>query len=71
MAKYDLSSTTLGTLLQDPEVVAILERHAPGITSNPMISMAEAMPAGQALNMAGQLISSDAAAAIKADVEAL
>ena len=57
MARYDLSSTTLGTLLKDPEVVAILEQHAPGITSNPMISMAEGMPAGQALDMAGGMIS--------------
>ncbi len=71
MARYDLSSTTLGTLLRDPEVVAILEQHAPGITTNPMISMAEGMPAGQALSMAGGMISPDAAAAIKTAVEAL
>ena len=36
MARYDITSTTLGTLLEDPEVVAIMEKHAPGITSNPM-----------------------------------
>ncbi len=71
MAKYDLSSTTLGTLLKDPEVVAILEQHAPGITSNPMISMAEGMPANQALGMASGIIGADATAAIKTAVEAL
>ena len=40
MAKYDPNTTTLGELLADPDVVAILEKHAPGITSNPMIGMA-------------------------------
>lgn len=71
MARYDLSSATLGTLLEDSDVVAILEQHAPGITSNPMIKMAEGMPANQALGMASGMIGSDATAAIKAAVEAL
>jgi len=71
VAKYDLSSATLGTLLKDPDVVAILEQHAPGITNNPMIKMAEGMPAGQALGMAGGMIGADATAAIRAAVEAL
>ena len=42
MARYDINTTTLGTLLDDPEVAALLEEHAPGLTSNPMIGMAPA-----------------------------
>ncbi len=35
--------TTVGTLLDDTGAVKILEKHAPGITSNPMIGMAKGM----------------------------
>ncbi|MBK8758189.1 MAG: hypothetical protein IPM08_14035 [Actinomycetales bacterium] len=71
MAKYDPSTTTLGELLADPDVVAILEKHAPGLTSNPMIGMAAAMPASQAMAMAGGMIGSDVVAAINEEVSAL
>lgn len=71
MAKYDLTTTTLGTMLEDPEVVAIMEKHAPGITSNPMLGMAKGMPAQQAVGMAGGMIGQDAVTAITADIEAL
>ncbi|MCU0283359.1 MAG: hypothetical protein MUD13_05580 [Candidatus Nanopelagicales bacterium] len=71
MAKYDLSTTTLGALLEDPEVVAIMEKHAPGITSNPMLGMAKGMPAAQAVGMAGNIIGSDQAAAIQDEISAL
>jgi hypothetical protein len=71
MARYDTTSTTLGTLLEDPEVVAIMEKHAPGITSNPMIGMAAGMPAAQAVAMAGGMIGSDAVSAITDEVTSL
>jgi hypothetical protein len=71
MAKYDLTTTTLGALLEDPDVVAIMEKHAPGITSNPMLGMAKGMPAQQAVGMAGGMIGQDAVTAITADIEAL
>ncbi len=71
MAKYDLSATTLGTLLNDPEVVSIMEKHSPGITSNPMIGMAKGMTAVQVMGMAGGLIGADKAQAIQSDIAAL
>ena len=71
MARYDITSTPLGTLLEDPEVVAIMEKHAPGITSNPMIGMAAGMPAAQAVAMAGGMIGSDAVSAITDEVTSL
>ncbi|MGL5858863.1 MAG: hypothetical protein ACRC35_10755 [Angustibacter sp.] len=71
MAKYDLDTVTLGTLLEDPAAVAIMERHAPGVTSNPMIAMASSMPAAQAVQMAGGVISADKATAIREEIAAL
>lgn len=71
MAKYDLNATTLGALLDDPQVVEIMEKHAPGITTNPMLSMAKGMPAAQAVGMAGGIVGADAVEAIKADLAAL
>lgn len=71
MAKYDLSTATLGELLADPDVAAILEKHAPGVTSNPMIAMALALPAGQAVALAGGFVGPDAVEAITREVEAL
>jgi hypothetical protein len=71
MARYDVNTTTLGTLLEDPQVVEILEKHAPGITSNPMIGMAKGMTAAQAMSMAGSVLDQDKVEAIKREVEQL
>ncbi|MBA2555166.1 MAG: hypothetical protein H0V10_16040 [Geodermatophilaceae bacterium] len=71
MAKYDLDTTTLATLLENPEVVAIMEKHSPGITSNPMIGMAKGMTANQVMGMAGGVIGTENAQAIRRDVAAL
>jgi hypothetical protein len=71
MAKYDLNATTLAALLDDPEVVAIMERHSPGITTNPMIGMAKGMTGTQVMGMAGGVIGTDKAQAIQRDIAAL
>jgi hypothetical protein len=71
MGKYDLSTTTLGALLEDPDVVAILEKHSPGITSNPMLEMAAMMPADQAVAMAAGMIGPEEVEAISAEINAL
>lgn len=71
MARYDIDSTTLGTLLDDPEVVAIIDKHSPGLLSNPMIGMAKGMPAAQVLGMAGSVVDASTMEAIRADIAAL
>ncbi|MBW3085240.1 hypothetical protein KEM60_01437 [Austwickia sp. TVS 96-490-7B] len=71
MAKYDVNTTKLGELLDDPQVVAIFDKYAPGLTSNPMIGMAKGMTAAQAIGMAGGMIGQDKIAAITAEVEQL
>lgn len=35
--------TTLGTLLEDPQAVAILDSYLPGISKNPMVALAKGM----------------------------
>ncbi len=35
--------TKVGELLKDPEAVKIIERHAPGVSKNPMIGLAKGM----------------------------
>ena len=71
MGKYDINSTTLGTLLDDPQVVAIMEKHAPGITSNPMIGMAKGMKAEKAMKMASGKIPQSRLDAIVSEISAL
>jgi hypothetical protein len=39
--------TTLGVILDDPKAKAVLDLHLPGVSSNPMVSMAK----GMSLNM--------------------
>lgn len=70
--RYDPDTTLLGTLLADPEVVAILEKHSPGITKNPMIGMAKGMTASQALTMGAPMLGGQQVVdAIRAEVAGL
>ena len=70
--RYDPDTTLLGTLLADPEVVAILEKHSPGITKNPMIGMAKGMTANQALTMGAPFLGGQQVVdAIRAEVSGL
>ena len=70
--RYDPDKTMLGTMLNDPEVVAILEKHAPGITKNPMIGMARGLSANQALVMGSALLGGQTVVdAIRTDMDQL
>lgn len=70
--RYNLDTTLLGTMLADPEVVGILEKHAPGITSNPMIAMARGMTASQALVMGTPILGGQPVVdALRAEINSL
>jgi hypothetical protein len=43
--------TTLGTLLNDPQAKAVLDRYLPGISSNPLVAMAKGMSLKMLLSM--------------------
>jgi len=54
--KYDLETTTVGQLLDDPEARAIIVELVPELPDHPMIGFAKGMPAAAVLKMAaGQL----------------
>jgi hypothetical protein len=43
--------TKVGELLKDPEAVKIIERHAPGVSTNPMIGLAKGMSLRSVVSM--------------------
>lgn len=43
--------TTVGEILKDTQALEILEKHAPGISKNPMIGLAKGMTLKQILAM--------------------
>ena len=43
--------TTLGTLLDDPQASAVLDEYVPGISSNPLATMARGMSLNMILSM--------------------
>lgn len=71
MPRYDLKTTTLATLLADPEAVAIVERSYPGASTNPMLGMLKRMTAAKAFDMAVGYVGADEVARIRAELEAL
>lgn len=48
MARYDVDHTLIGELLADPDVIAIVERPAPGLTRHPLLSDARYLTIPQA-----------------------
>ncbi len=43
--------TTLGTLLDQPQAKAIIEKHFPGVSTHPMVAMARGMSLNMILSM--------------------
>jgi hypothetical protein len=68
---YSTSETPIGTLLEDPAAVAVLEEHIPGFTSNPDIAMASGLTLVQVQVYFPEPISDEEMAAIDADLSAI
>jgi len=43
--------TTLGEILDSPQAKAVLDKHLPGVSSNPMVGMARGMTLNTILSM--------------------
>lgn len=71
MSRYDLRTTSLNTLLDDPDAVAIVERSYPGITRNPMVGLFRRTTAEKAFSMAAAQVGDAEVARIRAEIEAL
>jgi hypothetical protein len=70
MSKYD-EKTTLGTLLDDPEAVAVITKYAPDVANHPMLGMAKPMPFGTIIGLAGGQLPAEKIAELKAEIYAL
>lgn len=66
--KYSTAETQIGTLLDNPETKAVLDKHIPSFASNPQISMARAMTLKQIQGFAGDGLSDELLAKIDADL---
>lgn len=53
MPRFDMTSVTLGALLDDAEASAVIEQAIPGATNHPMIKLARGWRAVDALKTAG------------------
>ncbi|MCX6000517.1 MAG: hypothetical protein NTU41_13295 [Chloroflexi bacterium] len=61
----------IGELLADPKAKAILEKHMPGISTNPQMAMAKGMSLKVVAPMSGGQITPDKIKAIEADLKKL
>ncbi len=68
---YSTTETTLGVLLEDAAAKAIIDKHIPGLTDNPSISMAAGMTLKALQAMAGDKITDEMLAAVDADFKAM
>lgn len=71
MARYDLETTTLGTLLDDPEARAIIVELVPALPDHPMIGFATGMPAAAVLRMGAGRLPDDVLEQLAARIGAL
>jgi beta-glucosidase len=69
--RFDLETTTLATLLDDPEARALLDEVVPEIATHPMLGFVKGMPVSQLLQLAGAQVPADTLEALKARIGAL
>lgn len=65
---YTVDSTALGVLLDNPQTKAIVDKHIPGMSSNPQIDMARAMTLKVIQPYAADTVTDAALTAIDADL---
>jgi hypothetical protein len=66
--KYSTAETEIGTLLDNPETKAVLDKHIPTFASNPQIAMARAMTLKAIQGFAGDALNDAVLAKIDADL---
>jgi len=68
---YTTAETDIGTLVDNAETKAILDKHMPGFSDNQQIAMARAMTLKQIQSFASDQITDEKLAAIDADLAKL
>ena len=70
-AAYSTASSDIGTLLDNPETRAVLEKHIPDMVANAQFEMARPMTLRAIQPYSGDALSDDILAAIDADLAAI
>lgn len=65
---YSTAATDIGTLLDNPQTRAVLDKHLPSFAGNPQIEMARAMTLRQIQSFAADMLTDDALAKVDADL---
>ena len=68
---YSTEDTDIGTLLDDPLARAILDKHLPGMTTDPQIEMARTFTLRQIQQFAADQVTDEILAKIDADFKVL
>jgi len=68
---YDLDTTTLAQLLEDPRSRAIIEDVVPQLPGHPMIGFVKGMPVNQLLQLAGSQVDHATVAVLRERIAAL
>ena len=69
--RFDLETTPLGELLDDPDARAVIVELVPELPDHPLIGVAKGMPAGAVLRMAGGQLPADVLEQLKTRIAAL
>ncbi len=68
---FSTEATDIGTLLDNPQTRAVLDKHMPSFASNPQIAMARAMTLRQIQSFASDMLSDEVLAKVDADLAKL
>jgi hypothetical protein len=67
-AAYSTTDTDIGTLLDNAQTKAVIDKHLPQFSANPQIAMARSMTLQQIKSFAGDMLTDETLAKIDADL---
>jgi hypothetical protein len=65
---FSTAATDIGTLLDNPQTRAVLDKHMPAFAANPQIEMARAMTLRQIQSFAADMLTDEVLAKVDADL---
>jgi len=65
---YSTAATDIGTLLDNPQTRAVLDKHLPSFAGNPQIAMARAMTLRQIQSFASDMLTDEVLAKVDEDL---
>lgn len=71
MSKYSFETTTVGEMLDTPEIRALIEKSVPDVLQHPLLEVGRSFIFCDALPYIEDMVTEDDLAAFKADLEAL